>query len=61
MTTDASATEWGCTCQGTETGGSWSSEEAAYNSNYLETKTVLLSFNSFSDTISEQSVTRHPY
>lgn len=40
MTTDASKTAWGCTCQGPSTGRSWSLTEALSHANYLETKVV---------------------
>lgn len=51
MSTNASKTGWGCTCQGTPTGGSWSLAKAKSHINYLETKGVLLGLKSFSDTI----------
>lgn len=57
MTTDASKTGWGCTCQGTPTGGSWTADEAENHINYLETKAVLLGLRSFSDIISGKSIT----
>ena len=57
MTTDASKTGWGCTCQGTPTGGSWTADEAENYINYLETMAVLLGLRSFSDIISGKSIT----
>ena len=47
----------GYTCQGTPTGGSWTTDEAENHINYLETKAVFLGFKSFSDTIFGKSVT----
>ena len=38
MTTDASKKGWGCSVEGTSTGGSWTHHEAQYHINYLETK-----------------------
>lgn len=57
MTTDASKTGWGCTCQGTRTGRSWTADEAKNHTNYLETKAVLLGLRSFSDIILGKSIT----
>ena len=57
MTTDVSKTGWGCTCQGTLTGGSWTADEAENHINYSETKTVLLGLRYFSDIISGKSIT----
>ena len=56
MTTDASKTGWVCTCQGTPTGGSWTTDQAENHINYLEAKAVFLGLRSFSETISGKSI-----
>ena len=56
MTTDASKKEWGCSVEGTSTGGSWTHHEAQYHINYLETKAVFLALQAFSHEVSGKCV-----
>ena len=51
MTTDASKKGWGCSVEGTSTGGSWKHHEAQYHINYLETKAVFLALQAFSNEV----------
>ena len=50
MTTDASKKGWGCSVEGTSTGGS------RYHINYLETKAVFLALQAFSHEVSGKCV-----
>ena len=56
MTTDASKKGWGCSVEGTSTGGSWTHHEAQYHINYLETKAVFLALQAFSHEVSGKCV-----
>ena len=56
MTTDGSKKGWGCSVEGTSTGGSWTHHEAQYHINYLETKAVFLALQAFSHEVSEKCV-----
>ena len=56
MRTDASNKGWGCSVQGTSTGGSWTHHEAQYHINYLETKAVFLALQAFSQAVSGKCV-----
>ena len=56
MTTDASKKGWGCSVEGTSTGGSWTQHEAQYHINYLETKAVFLALQAFSHEVSGKCV-----
>ena len=56
MTTDASKKGWGCSVEGTSTGGSWTHHEAQYHINYLETKADFLALQAFSHELSGKCV-----
>ena len=47
MTTDASQTGWGASCQGQSTGGPWSREEQKLHINVLELKSIKLALLTF--------------
>ena len=47
ITSDASKTGWGCTCNGNKSGGLWTSEEKAHHINYLEMKAAFFAIRSF--------------
>ena len=47
ITTDASHHGWGAHCDGTRTGGSWTSSEASYHINYLELLAAFLGLKTF--------------
>ncbi|XP_068723749.1 uncharacterized protein [Montipora capricornis] len=56
MTADDSKKGWGCSVEGTSTGGSWTHHEAQYHINYLETKAVSLALQAFSHEVSGKCV-----
>ncbi|XP_068724072.1 uncharacterized protein [Montipora capricornis] len=56
MTADASKEGWGCSVEGTPSGGSWTHHEAQYHINYLETKAVFLALQAFSHEVSGKCV-----
>ena len=56
MATDASFTGWGCCFDTVTTGGNWTPEEAAHDTNYLEMPAAFLALKSCKGTISGKHV-----
>ncbi len=56
VTSDASKTGWGCTCNGQKSGGVWTPDEAMHHINYLEMKAAFFAIKSFLRDLSNKHV-----
>ena len=56
ITSDASTTGWGATCQNTNTGGSWTRQERMSDINILELKAAFLALQTFANRLNNRHI-----